>query len=183
MIKGSNKYEKLAESLQGIYTLETLANRLKIDRSKAIYVIHRLRKLGYVKTSYESGKKRLYNISLKNKQKGISYTQWINSSLPTASYAIVASPNDYYIHDRKPSYEESLIYAIKQRDVRYLIASLILFRKITDWKLLYRLAKKDNLVSEVIALYEVARKIVKKIKRMPKRFLTLGKKKKTNQFH
>ncbi|MEK6915436.1 MAG: hypothetical protein AABW89_02750 [Nanoarchaeota archaeon] len=182
MIKGSNKYEKLAESLQGIYTLETFENRLKIERSKAIYVIHRLRKLGYVKTSYEAGKKRLYNISLKNKQKGISYTQWISKASPTVSYAIVAPPNDYYVHDRTPSYEEALIYAIKQKDVRYLIASLILFRKISDWNLLYNLAKKDDLVSEVVALYETARKIVKKIKRMPKRFLNLAKKRKTNQF-
>lgn len=183
MIKGSNKYEKLAESLQGVYTLETLADRLKVDRTKATYVIHRLRKLGYVKTNYGAGKKRLYNIALRNKQKGISYTQWISRASPTASYAIVASPNDYYVHDRTPSYEESLIYAIKQKDVRYLIASLVLFRKISDWSLLYKLAKKDNLVSEVVALYEIARKIVKKIKRIPKRFLNLAKKKKTNQFN
>ncbi|PIN90568.1 hypothetical protein COU60_01375 [Candidatus Pacearchaeota archaeon CG10_big_fil_rev_8_21_14_0_10_34_76] len=183
MIKGTNKYEKLAETLEGFYTIETLEDRLKINRSKAIYVIHRLRKLGYVKTSYGAGKKRLYNISLRNKQKGISYTQWINGASPTASYAIVASPNDYYVHDRTPSYEESLIYAIKQKDVRYLIASLILFRKISDWSLLYNLAKKENLVSEVVALYEVARRIVKKIKKMPKRFLNLAQKKKIKKFH
>lgn len=183
MIKGSNKYEKLAESLQGIYTLETLANRLTVDKSKATYIIHRLRKLGVVKTSYGAGKKRLYNISLRNKQKGISYTQWISRASPTTSYAIVASPNDYYVHDRTPSYEEAFIYAIKQKDVRYIIASLVLFRKISDWNLLYNLSKKDNLVIEVVALYEIARKIVKKIKRMPKRFFNLAKKKKANQFH
>ncbi len=182
MMKGSDKYEKLAESLQGFYTLETLADRLKIDKSKAIYVIHRLRKLGFVKTSYGAGKKRLYNVSLRNKQGGVSYTTKINEASPSASYAIVSS-NPYYVHDRVPSYEETLIYAIKQRDVRYLIASLVLFRKISDWSLLYALAKKENLAREVVALYETARRIVKKVKRMPKRFLNLAQKKKTSQFH
>ncbi|MDO8460043.1 MAG: hypothetical protein Q7S74_02970 [Nanoarchaeota archaeon] len=181
MIKGSNKYEKLAESLQGIYTLETLADRLKIDRSKAVYVIHRLRKLGFVKTSYGTEKKRLYNISLKNKQRGISYVEKINGA--SSSRAIqVASSNPYYVHGRVPSYEEALIYAIKQRDVRYIVASLALFRKISDWNLLYRLAKKEDLIREVVVLYEIARKVVRKVKRMPKRFLHLAQKRKTNRF-
>ena len=181
MIKGTNKYEKLAESLQGIYTLETLADRLKIDRSKAIYVIHRLRKLGFVKTNYVAGKKRLYNISLRNKQKGISYTAKINEA--SSNYAIQVVPSyPYYVHDRAPSFEEVLIYAIKQKDVRYIIASLALFRKISDWSLLYKLAKKEDLIREVAALYEIARRTVRKVRRMPKRFSHLAQKKKTNKF-
>ena len=181
MIKGINKYEKLAESIQGIYTLESLANRLKIDRLKAIYVIHRLRKLGFVKTNYGARKKRIYYVSLRNKQKGISYTEKINEVSPSASYAIVSS-DPYYIHGREPTYEEALMYAIKQRDIRYIIASLALFRKISDWSLLYRLAKKENLIREVVALYEIARKVVRKVRRMPRRFLNLAKKGKTNNF-
>jgi len=182
MIKGTNKYEKLAEPLQGIYTLETFADRLKIDRSKAIYIIHRLRKLGFVKTSYGAGKKRLYNLSLRNKQKGVSYTAKINEALQNPAIKI-ASFNSYYVHDRIPSYEEALIYAIKQRDVRYIIASLALFRKISDWTLLYRLAKKEDLIREVAALYEIARRVVRKVRRMPKRFLHLARKRKTDKFH
>ena len=181
MKKGSNKYEKLVESLQGIYTLETLAERLKINTSKAIYVIYRLRKLGYVKTSYGAKKKRIYNISLVNKQKGVSYTEKINEVSPSASYAILSS-NPYYIHDRIPSYEEVLIYAVQQKNIRYLIASLALFRKISNWSLLYTLAKKENLLREIAALYEVAKKIVKKIKRMPKRFLNLTRRSKAVHF-
>jgi DNA-binding MarR family transcriptional regulator len=181
MIKGSNKYEEIAESLQGIYTLDTLADRLKIEKSKAIYVIYRLRKLGFVKTSYGAGKKRLYNISLRNKQKGISYAEKINKA--SSSYGLkVASSDPYYIHGRVPSYEEALIYAIKQKDVRYLIASLSLFRKISDWSLLYRLAKKEGLIRKVVALYEIARKVVKKVRRIPKRFLHLAQKEKPSQF-
>lgn len=182
MIKGSNKYEKIAESLQGIWTLETLADRLKIDRSKAIYFIHRLRKLGFVKTSYGVGKRRIYRISLGNKQGGISYTEKINEAAPSPAIRVAPS-NLYYVHGRIPSYEEALIYAIKQRDVRYIIASLALFRKISDWSLLYRLAKKEDLIREVAALYEIARRVVKKIRRMPKRFLHNAEKRKTNHFY
>ena len=167
MIEGYNKYNKLAEVLEGIYSLETLARRLGITNSKAIYVIHRLRKLGVVKTSYEKGKKRLYLISLSNKQKGISYTDRINEVSPIK----LSSSNPHYIHGRILSYEETLIYALKQKDVRHIIASLSLFRKISDWSLLYNLAKKENLVSEIAALYEVSRKVVRKVRKMPKRFL------------
>jgi len=181
MIKGYNKYEKMAESLQGFYTLETLAERLKISRAKAIYAIHRMRKLGFVKTSYGAGKKRIYRISMGNKQMGISYTDKINEASQSASYALVSS-NPYYIHGRVPTYEESLIYSIKQKDVRYIIASLILFRKISDWSSLYNMAKKEGLLPQVVALYEIARKNVRKIKRMPKRFLTLAQKMRTNKF-
>ncbi|HLC73380.1 hypothetical protein J4416_00445 [Candidatus Pacearchaeota archaeon] len=182
MIKGYNKYEELAEYLHGFYTLQTLADRLKVSRTKAIYVIHRLRKLGFVKTTYGAGNKRLYNISLRNKQKGISYTEVINNSAPSPGLKLTESTEPYYIHDRKPSNEETLIYAIKQRDVRFIIASLVLFRKINNWSLLYNLAKKENLVCEICVLYEVARKIVRKVKRMPKRFINLAKNNIGNKF-
>lgn len=175
MIKGSNKYEKLVEAIQGIYTLETLANRLKISKSKAVYVIYRLRKLDLVKTSYGAGKRRIYHISLRNKQNGISYTDVINEASPNSAIQL-SSSDQYYLHGRTPSYEEALIYAIKQKDVRYTIASLALFRKISDWSLLYRLAKKENLIRETIALYEISRKVVRKVRRMPKRFLHLAQK-------
>ena len=172
MIKGTNKYEKLAESMQGVYTLETLANTLNIGRVKAIYIVYRLRKLGFVKTTYGAGKRRIYHISLANKQKGISYTEKINEAAPSPAIKIMAF-NPYYVHGRVPSYEEALIYAIKQKNVRYIIASLALFRKITDWNLLYRLAKKENLTREVAALYEIARRVIK-VRKMPKRFLHLA---------
>ena len=100
MIKGYNKYEKMSESLYGLYTLETLAERLKVDKVKAIYVIHRLRKLGLVKTTYGTGNKRLYNISLKNKQKRISYTEIINNSAPSPGLKLMEPSGAYYIYNR-----------------------------------------------------------------------------------
>jgi len=172
MIKGINKYRELAENLQGIYTIKTLSERLKVDRAKAIYIIYRLRKLGCIKTSYGNGKRRIYSISFRNKQKGISYTEKINEVSPLQ----LASSNPHYIHGRDIKYEEAIIYAIKQRDIRYLIGSIALFRKVKDWSLLYHLAKKENLVREVAALYELSRRFVRKVRRMPKRFLNLARK-------
>lgn len=178
MIKGRNKYEKLGELLEGYETIETLSERLKIDKAKAIYVIYRLRKLGFVKTSYGAGKRRVYSISLRNKQKGISYTDRINELAPIG----LTSSNPYYIHGRIPSYEETLIYAIKKKDIRHLIASLALFRKITNWSFLYNLAKKEGLIIDIASLYEVARRVVRKVRRMPERFINQAKKRKTKHF-
>ncbi len=182
MIKGSNKYEKLGELVQGLYSLESFADRLKVKKTKAVYILYRLRKLGLVKTYYEAEKKRIYNISLRNKQKGISYTDKINEAIRNPAIKVMSS-DSYYVHGRMPSYEEALLYAIKQRDVRYTIVSLALFRKISDWNYLYRLAKKEDLIREVCALYEIARKIVRKVRRMPKRFLNQAKKIKRKDFH
>lgn len=178
MIKGSNKYKELAKPLEGIYTLETFCKKLNIDKTKAIYILYRLRQLGFVKTTYNSKKKRLYFISLKNKQKGISYTEVINKISPIQ----LASSNPHYIHGRIPSYEETLIYAIKQNEIRYIIASLSLFKKISNWKKLYALAKKEKLVRKLTALYEVSKITVKKIRKMPKRFINSAKSEKTKTF-
>ncbi len=178
MIKGYSKYNKLGEELEGLYTVETLCKKLGIKRNKAIYLIYRLRKLGFVKTIYGAGKERVYRISTRNKRTGISYTDKINKVSPIK---LVAS-DPYYVHGRTPSYEEALVYAIKQRDIRYLIASLILFRKITNWSLLYKLAKKEKLIREIVALYEISRKIINKVRRIPKRFLSQAEKEKSEEF-
>jgi len=178
MIKGYDKYKELATPLEGVYTIETLCKRLKIDKTKAIYVIYRLRKLGFIKTTYGAGKKRIYSISLKNKQRRISYTEIINQVSPIQ----LASSNPHYIHGKTPSYEEALIYALKQEDIRYVIASLALFKKITNWSSLYTLAKKEKLIRKIIALYEVSKRIVKKIKKMPDRFINQAKKEKSKSF-
>ncbi|MBI2632453.1 hypothetical protein HYW75_05595 [Candidatus Pacearchaeota archaeon] len=174
----NRKYNELAEKLEGVYTVETLCERLKIKRRRAIYIVHKLRKIGYVRTTYGAGRDRIYYISRRNKQKGISYTEIINEVSPIQ----LASSNPYYIHGRIPSYEEALIYALKQKDIRYTIASLILFRKIKDWNLLYRTAKKEGLVRKIAALYYVARKVVRKVRRIPKRFLHLAQKEKKGAF-
>ncbi len=177
MIKGYNKYVGLVDSLHGFYTLETLADRLKINRTRAIYVIHRLRKLGYVKTSYGAGNRRLYSISLMNKQNRTSYLEEFNKNMPNPSLRIRDDEN-YFVYGRKLKVEEELIYALNKKRIRYVISCLFLFRKIEDWHLLYNMAKKENLSRQISALYDVARIFIRKVRRMPERFrrLTIPKK-------
>ncbi len=172
------KIEELFREVEGIKTIEMLQKQFNVDRARAIYIIYRLRKRGYVKTIYGAGKIRTYIISLRNKQGGKSYTDVINEASPIQ----LASSNPYYVHGRIPSCEEALIYAIKQKDIRYLIASLALFRKIAHWSFLYTLAKKEDLVNEIVALYDVSRRVVKKVKRIPRRFLNQAERKKTKHF-
>lgn len=178
MKKGINKYNDMLNELEGFYSVETLSNKLKVNRQRAIYIIYRLRKLGYVKTIYGQGNKRTYYISRKNKVSGKSYTEKINelSSIQLASW------NPHYVYGREISYEEALIYAIKKRDIRYTIASLALFKKIRNWSLLYKLAKEENLISEVAVLYELSRRIIKKVRKMPKRYQNLAKKNISNKY-
>lgn len=181
MIKGTNKYKALVESLQGYYTVQTLAERLKIERTKAIYVIHRLRKLGVVKTTYGADKKRGYYISLRNKQKGVTYLEEFNENMPNAAFKI-GNDENYFVHGRKLRAEELLIYALKKNKIRYIISALFLFRKIEDWSFLYKLAKKENLLRQISALYMVACIFVKKVRRMPKRFRKLVSPKKNEKY-
>lgn len=159
---------ELAQKMQGMKSLQTIMERMHVNRDRAIYVIHKLRKKGYVKTYHMPNKKRVYYISPKYAVGGVSYLDVINKYAPVATQ--ILESEEYKFHGKEPSVEEALIYAIKQKKVRYLIVSLSLFRKIKDWPLLYKLAKKDNLLREVGALYDVARTLLKKLQKMPLRF-------------
>jgi hypothetical protein len=70
---------------------------------------------------------------------------------------------------------------LKKKEIRPILASLALFKKIKNWPLLYKLAKKENLQRQVGALYDLARKIMK-TRKMKKRFRNLSLPKKTDKF-
>jgi len=160
------KISELANKIKGIQTLESISNILNVNKTKAIYFIHRLRKKGYVKTRYAPDKKRIYYISPENVLGGVSYIDILNRYSPVKLESIEV----YKIYGEEPSIEETLVYAVKTRKVRYIISSLALFRKVKNWAELYSLAKKNNLTREIGALYDVARKEIKKIRRMDRRF-------------
>jgi hypothetical protein len=172
----SNKLE-LAQKLKGLSTIKMIERTLNVDRARAIYLIYALRKRGFVQTKYQSDKTRVYHISPQNAFGGTSYIDIINKFSPQK---IMAS-EVHKIYGREPSIEETLVYAINQRSVRYIIASLALFRQVRDWSRLYALAKAYDLVREIAALYEVSRLVVPKVRRMPKRFNTLATPKKTDE--
>ena len=175
------RYDNIINAIEGTGTIEDVQEKLKIDRAKAIYLLHRLRRLGYIKTKYLPNKKRIYSISPLNKLDGIGYLESFNNNMPNASLRI-SDKEDYFVHGRKIRAEDELIYALKKGTVRYVISSLFLFRKIEDWSYLYRLAKKEDLTRQISALYEVARIFIKKVRKMSKRFRRLTTPKKNDKY-
>ena len=159
------KTEKLLQELAGIQTIQSVMDILKVDKKKAIYYLHRLRKKGYIKTKRQSNNRRVYNISLENKLGGKSYYEIINQYSPIK----IATPIIYKIYGKEPSLEETLIYAIKTKSFRTVLASLALFKRIDNWTELYNLAKENHIERQVGALYDLARKIMR-VRRMVKKF-------------
>ncbi len=157
------KTENLLKKLEGIQSIDTVMAILKVDKKKAVYYIYRLRKEGYVKTKAASNKIRIYYISRKNKLGGKSYYELINQYSPFK----LAESTSYKVYGREPSLEEALIYAIKTKQVRAITASIFLFKSITNWALLSKLARENHVERSVGALYDVARQILK-VRRMNK---------------
>jgi len=156
----------LVNSIRGVQTLESIKSKLGIDTKKAIYFIHRLRKKGYVKTKYDSNKRRIYYISSENVLGGTSYVEIINKYSPIK----LSSAEVYKIYGREVSIEETIIYAVKTKKLRYILASLALFKRINSWDELFRLAKQNNLLREVGALYDLSARVIHKVKKMDKKF-------------
>src|SRR3989344_6841599 len=156
---------ELLQKLAGIQTIESVMDILKVDKRMAIYYIHSLRKAGYVKTRRQSNNRRVYNISLNNKLGGKSYYEIINQYSPIK----ISTPLVHRIYGKDPSLEETLIYAIKAKSLRTILASLALFKKISNWVELYSLAKKNHIERQVGVLYDLARQIMK-VRRMANKF-------------
>ena len=159
--------KELLKKLEGIQTIESVMDILQVDKPKAVYYVYRLRKKGYVKTRKQSNNRRVYNISFENKLGGKSYYEIINQYSPIK----IATPVIYKIYGKEPSLEETLVYAIRTRSLRTILAALSLFKKIGNWTELYTLAKENHIERQVGALYDLARKIFK-VRRMSKRFVT-----------
>jgi len=160
------KVNELIEKVNGMQTIESIKNALNVNRIRAIYLIHRLRKEGYVITKQDSNNSRIYFISKQNRLGGTSYIDIINENSPIKLY----SSEIYKIYGRHVSIEETIVYALKTHRFRYILASLGLYKKIKNWKEIYRLAKKNDLIREVGALYYLSRKIIPRVKKMNKFF-------------
>jgi len=169
----------LLNKLEGIQTIITVKDTLRVSKAKAIYYLHRLRKKGYVKTKRLSNNQRVYDISFENKLGGLSYIDIINKYSPIK----LAVSETHKIYGTVPSFEETLIYAIKTNSIRTILAALGLFRKIQNWSLLYQLAKQNHLEKQVGVLYDVSRLTIKKVRRMSKTFRNHALPKKYDKYH
>ena len=159
------KVDVLLKKLEGIQTINSVMSLLNINKKKAIYHIYRLRKQGYIKTKRTKEGIRIYNISPENRIRGVTYQEIINKCSPIK----ISSKSIYKIYGKTPSLEETLIYAVKTKSPRTILAALSLFRRIENWSELYKLAKKNHIERQVGALYDLARKIMK-ARKMTKRF-------------
>lgn len=148
---------EMAKRLEGIHTIESVMAILNVKRSTAIKDIFLLRKEGYVKTSYAKNKLRVYHIYRQNRIKGKSYYDIINENSPVK----IAEPENYKIYGREPSLEETLVFAVKTRKLRVILACLALFKYIHDWKTLLHLARENNIGREIGALYDLSRRFMK----------------------
>ena len=159
MKKSDVKLFEIAKKLRGLQTVSTIAKTLNIKKRTAINYAWKLRKNGYLTTSYARNKIRLYRIDpLRRKKTGYSLYNLINKY----SKVKISAREDYIIHSNKePSVEEVLVRAIDTKEFRIVLASLGLFNKIKNWTLLGEIARNKNIGKKVGALYDTARTIIR----------------------
>src|SRR3989344_8903934 len=114
--------QEIINKLSGIQTIESIKSSLGIDKSKAIYIVYQLRKKGYVITKQDSNNTRIYFIARENLLGGTSYLDILNKYSPIKLF----SSEVYKVYGREISIEETIIYAVKTRKVRYILSSLAL---------------------------------------------------------
>ncbi len=151
------KLSDLLKQLEGTHTLVSLMSRLEVSKPKTIYFIRRLRKAGYVKTFRLANKMRVYSISFENRLGGTTYEDVLNKESPVK----IATDTPFFIYGKQPSFEEVLIYAVKKKSLRTLLAALVLFKKLIDWTEMHRLAKANHCERQIGALYDVARLVMR----------------------
>jgi len=144
----------ILKKIEGLQTIETVAELLDIKETSALNLISRLKRKGYITTSGGGKQKRLYKITTrKQRKRDPGMFDIINRYSPHMKL------NPWYDHQVHGKYgpEEALIDAIKTKSFRVILASLRLFAHIKDWKKLRMLARENDCSQQVGALYDLAR--------------------------
>ncbi|MBI4979960.1 MarR family transcriptional regulator [Candidatus Woesearchaeota archaeon] len=162
--------DELLRTLQGLHTVETVAEALNLGSQSALNLLSRLKKEGYVTVSGGGKQKRLYKITITIQR---PRSQGMFDILNKYSPMKLMPWFDHQVHGPYGA-EEALIDAIETRSFRAILASLRLFNHITDWPKLYRLAKEKDCWQKVGALYDVARMFFR-VRKMPNRYAKIGK--------
>lgn len=149
-------WRNVAKETEGLHTVGSFSRSMNIHRNTAITYIHALRKNGFVETKRGKKGKRLYDISpLKLKKIG---SRGFFDVLNEHSSLKIRKPFEHRVYGKTLTLEETVIYALKTRDFRIILASIKLFQNINNWNLLYNLAKKNGLERHIGALYALSRK-------------------------
>lgn len=163
-MKQKKDISEIAKKLEGLQTIESIMQLLKVKRKTAINYVSKLKKEGYVEYYSAGQNKRIYKISTINPQlKGDNIYEFINNY----SKIKVNEPYRHVLHNKLTA-EEAIVLSLKSQNFKLILASLNLFSKVRNWKLLNETAKKEKVQRQIGALYDVARLFIK-IRKMDKR--------------
>jgi len=145
--------DEILWKLEGLHTIETVAKELNLSKQSAINLLSKLKKMEHVTVIGGGKQKRIYKITMrKQRKRQPGMFDIINKYSPMKL-------NPWYDHQVHGEYgpEEALVDAIQTRSFRVILASLRLYSHIKDWRKLFRIAKEEDVMQEVMALYELAR--------------------------
>jgi hypothetical protein len=152
---------KLAD---GKHTVETFARERGIARQSALNLLSRLKLQGYVQTSGGGRQPRIYTLSSVAQVPTNGFYDMVNRYSPEKLV-----PRFRHRVRGRYTIEHAIVDGVRIGDVRTLEATMHLFRHVTSWKRLFRLAKERNLVKQVHELYHKARTKTR-CKKLPKRY-------------
>jgi len=150
---------------EGKYTIERFAEETNLTRQSAINLLSKLKKQGLVTISGGGKQKRIYTIHRLPKKKTNGFYDVVNKYSPEK----LQSKFEHYVNGNY-TIERAIIDGIKIGDIRTLEATKYLFKHVTNWKRLFKLARKEKIEKLVIILYNTARKTIK-CKRIPQRYI------------
>src|SRR3990167_3752617 len=147
--------EETLKAIEGLQTVETVADALNLKKQSALNLISKLKKQGYVTVSggRKQRKRNFGMFDIINKYSSMKLAPWY----------------DHQVHGHYGP-EEALIDAIQTQSFRVILASMRLFNHITNWSKLYKLAMEKDCWQKVGALYDVAR-LYFRVREMPAYYL------------
>ena len=128
-------------------------------------MLSKLKKQGYAQVSGGGRQKRIYTIHQVIKKKTNGFYDMVNKYSPEK-----LRPKYEHFVQGKYRAENAIMDGLNIGDIRTLEATKYLFNYVTNWKLLFDLAKKNKLQKEVVKLYKKARGTIK-CRKMPKRYM------------
>ena len=150
---------------EGKYTVELFAKKEKISYNSALNKLSKLKKQGFVTVSGGGRQKRIYTIHKLPVKTPNGFFSLVNKYSPEK----LNSTFNHYTYGNY-TVEHAIVDGLKFKDIRTKRAVSHLFRHVKNWKRLFDLAKKKNLVDELYQQYEFARQFTK-CKTMPKRYI------------
>ncbi|MBM3303473.1 MAG: helix-turn-helix transcriptional regulator [Candidatus Aenigmarchaeota archaeon] len=165
-------WNRIGRETEGLHTAESFAEELGISRQTAINYLHAMRREGMVSTERGARGRRLYSISpLRLREFGFpGLAETISANSPLKLSSPVRERSDHEI-----TIEEAIASAAASGDFRMVMASLPLFRKVSDWWELYRFSRRLGVAKQVGALYSLSR-LLFRVRSADRRVLTLMKK-------